>query len=84
MSPVFRREDGFVFKIHSNEEERMHIHVIKAENETKIWLEPQIEVAWNDDFNSSEIKKILQIIKTHADQFKLQYTRHIGKRIDDK
>lgn len=49
-----------------------------------IWLEPQIEVAWNDDFNSSEIKKILQIIKTNADQFRLQYSLHIGKRLDDK
>lgn len=84
MSPVFKREDGLVFKIHSNEEERMHIHVIKAENEAKIWLEPQIEVAWNDDFNSSEIKKILQIIKTNADQFRLQYSLHIGKRLNDK
>jgi hypothetical protein len=35
MSPKFRQEDGFVFKIYSNEEERMHIHVVKAENEAK-------------------------------------------------
>lgn len=54
MSPVFKREEGFVFKIHSNEEERMHIHVIKAENEAKIWLEPQVEIAWNDEFESKE------------------------------
>lgn len=33
MSPKFRKEEGFVFKIYSNEEERMHIHVVKAENE---------------------------------------------------
>ena len=36
MSPKFRQEDGFVFKIYSNEEERMHIHVVKAENEAKL------------------------------------------------
>ena len=28
MSPVFRRESEYTFKIYSNEEERMHIHVI--------------------------------------------------------
>ena len=84
MSPVFRREDGFVFKIHSNEEERMHLHVIKAENEAKVWLEPNVEVAWNEGFNSSEIRKIIQIIKTHADQFRHQYSLHIGKRLNDK
>ena len=28
MSPVFGRESSYVFKIFSNEEERMHIHVL--------------------------------------------------------
>lgn len=32
MSPRFREEEGFVFKIYSNEEERKHIHVVKAGN----------------------------------------------------
>ncbi|WP_443983476.1 DUF4160 domain-containing protein [Xylanibacter rarus] len=40
MSPKFKEENGFVFKIYSNEEERKHVHVIKAENEAKFWLEP--------------------------------------------
>ncbi len=35
MSPVFKRENGYVFKIFSNEEERMHIHVIRANCEAK-------------------------------------------------
>lgn len=36
MSPVFKRENGYVFKIFSNEEERMHIHVIRANCEANI------------------------------------------------
>ena len=51
MSPIFRREEGYCFKIFSNEEERKHIHVIKAENEAKYWLEPQIELAENYGFS---------------------------------
>lgn len=43
MSPKFKEINGFVFKIYSNEELRMHIHVVKAENEAKYWLEPDIE-----------------------------------------
>lgn len=35
MSPIFKREDEYCFKIFSNEEERIHIHVVKAENEAK-------------------------------------------------
>lgn len=83
MSPVFHREEGYVFRIHSNEEERRHIHVIKAENEAKIWLEPEVELARNDGFESKEIKKIIQISTQYADKFKHLYTEHIGKRVND-
>ena len=31
MSPKFKEQNGFVFKIFSNEEARIHIHIIKAE-----------------------------------------------------
>ena len=51
MSPIFKRENGYLFKIYSNEEERKHIHVIKAENEAKFWLEPVIEIAENYGIN---------------------------------
>lgn len=84
MSPVFMREDGFVFKIHSNEEERRHIHIVKAENEAKVWLEPSVELAWNEGFNNKELKKVLNIATKYADEFKQLYSAHIGKRVDDK
>lgn len=56
MSPKFKEINGFVFKIYSNEEKRMHIHVVKAENEAKYWLEPNIELAENFGFNTKRIK----------------------------
>lgn len=83
MSPIFKKEDGFCFKIYSNEEERKHIHVIKAENEAKFWLEPNIELAENYGFNNREIKKITQLLEQYGNEFKLQFTKHIGKRIND-
>ena len=83
MSPIFKREDGFHFKIFSNEEERKHIHVIKAENEAKFWLEPSIELAENHGFNNKDIKKITEIIERYGNEFKRQFTEHIGKRIND-
>ena len=39
MSPVFRRESEYTFKIYSNEEERMHIHVLCGGHEAKYRLE---------------------------------------------
>ena len=83
MSPKFRKEEGFVFKIYSNEEERKHIHVVKAECEAKFWLEPVIELAENFGFNSKEIKKITKMVETYGDEFKEQFEAHIGRRIDD-
>lgn len=83
MSPIFRRENGYSFKIYSNEEDRKHIHVIKAESEAKFWLEPVIELAENYGFNNKEIKNITQIIEQYGDEFKRKFTEHISQRIDD-
>lgn len=83
MSPKFKQEDGFVFKIFSNEEERMHIHVVKAEKEAKYWLEPEIELAENYGFTSKELKKITKIVMDYGNEFKKLYAEHIGRRIDD-
>ena len=57
MSPLFKEEDGFSFRIFSNEENRMHIHVFKAEKEAKYWLEPKVELDNNYGFTSQELKK---------------------------
>ena len=68
MSPKFKELNGFVFKIYSNEEKRMHIHIVKAENEAKFWLEPEIELAENFGFNSKElsfIEKYLENMETN-------------------
>ena len=74
MSPVFRRESEYTFKIYSNEEERLHIHVIHDRCEAKYWLEPKLELAKNTGFSEHELNRI---------RFKEQFRQHVGKRIDD-
>lgn len=83
MSPKFKQEEGFVFRIFSNEEVRMHIHVVKAENEVKFWLEPQIELAENFGFTNKDLKKITKMVENYGDEFKRLYAEHIGRRVDD-
>jgi hypothetical protein len=80
MSPVFRRESEYTFKIYSNEEERMHIHVI---HEAKYWLEPTVELAKNTGIPEHKLSEIKKIVERNADRFKEQFREHIGKRIDD-
>lgn len=84
MSPRFKEINGYVFKVYSNEEPRMHIHVVKAGNEAKFWLEPDIELAENFGFQSKEIKFIEQTVKEYGDYFKERFASHIGQRLNDK
>lgn len=83
MSPKFKEINGFLFKIYSNEESRIHIHIVKAENEAKYWLEPDIELAENFGFSSKELSFIEKILKENGDDFKIKFARHTGKRLDD-
>ncbi|MCW4080945.1 DUF4160 domain-containing protein [Segatella copri] len=41
----------------------MHIHVVKAENEAKYWLEPDIELTENFGFSSKELSFIEKYLK---------------------
>ena len=83
MSPVFRRENEYTFKIYSNEEERMHIHVLHQGKEAKYWLEPEVELAMNSGIPEHELHEIKNLVEKYADRFKEQYKQHIGKRVDD-
>ena len=83
MSPVFKRESEYTFKIYSNEDERMHIHVLCGGKEAKYWLEPEIELAKNSGIPEHKLSEIKKIVEKYADKFKQQFNEHIGKRIDD-
>ncbi len=43
-----------------------HIHVRKAGNEAKFWLEP-VSLARNDGFNAKELKELLIYISTQKE-----------------
>ena len=62
MSPVFRRESEYIFKIFYNEEERMHIHVLCGGHEAKFWLEPQVELARNTGIPEHKLNEIKKIV----------------------
>ena len=83
ISPVFRRESEYIFKIFSNEEERMHIHVLCGRQEAKFWLEPQVELAKNSGIPEHKLNEIKRIVEKYADSFKEQFRQHIGKRVND-
>ena len=65
MSPTIFRYKGYRFFFFSREEERIHVHVIHAEGEAKIWLEPKIELNKSVGLNSKQISEILDQVEKH-------------------
>jgi len=42
MRPTVFREKGYLFFFFSREEERVNVHIVSGEGETKFWLSPEI------------------------------------------
>lgn len=79
MSTVFII-NGFRFFFYSNEnDEPMHIHVIKAEKNGKIWLEPKVEVAYMHNFRSKEVIQIMHILEDQLVTLKEKWNEYFGK-----
>ena len=73
MSPVFRRESEYTFKIYSNEEERLHIHVTHERCEAKYWLEPEVELA---DLKNSSVSTLVSVLMINAQGIMISVQGH--------
>jgi hypothetical protein len=72
--------NGFRFFFYSNENnEPIHIHVTKGAGDGKVWLEPNITIAYMYGFSSSEEKDIMQLIFAHHEQFKNKWNEYFTK-----
>jgi len=77
-STVFKKL-GLRFTFYSNEEPRMHVHVTREKFEAKFCLEPTVELAHNNGFKSSQLKKARKRIEEHEDEIKAKWQRHFGR-----
>jgi len=80
MSPTIFRYKGYRFFFFSREEERMHIHVIHAEGEAKIWIEPEVELNKSIGLNSKQIKEILEQAELHKEEIIQNWNDHFRKK----
>lgn len=65
--PTVLRLFGYRIGFYSNEpDEPAHVHVVKAGNEAKFWLDP-IQLARNKGFRESELRQILNLLEEHRD-----------------
>ena len=55
------------------------MHVVKGGSNGKIWLLPDIEIAYIHRFKNSEIKMIMEIVDTHSHTIKSKWNEYFSK-----
>ncbi len=72
--------NGYRFYFFSNEgNEPPHIHVDKAENSVKFWLEP-VSLARNFGFSQRDVRVIEEKVKAEQDRFLEAWNGYFGNR----
>jgi len=67
--PTLLKWNGFRFYFWSHEPgEPPHVHVDKAGLTAKIWLE-SVNVAYHDGYKPKDLKKIVEKVKEHREEF---------------
>jgi hypothetical protein len=64
--PTVFQERGFRFFFYSNEgspREPVHIHVEKDGVEAKFWLNPVVQVAYNDGYDTRTLRELLDVVR---------------------
>lgn len=87
MSPKVLEEGGLTFWFHSYDalhENRASVHVGKGSqddyNDAKIWLEPEIEVAWpGRTLREHELNQALKVIKQNHDYLLEEWYGYKGR-----
>ena len=80
MSPTIFREMGYRFYFLSNEENRIHVHVICEDGEAKFWLEPIISLATYYSLNKNQLNQIKRLVERHKNEIIKEWERHFSQR----
>lgn len=60
--------EGYKFRFYSSDLfEPPHVHVIKAENVAKIWLQP-VALQYNRGYNGAELNRVIRLVRQNQDQ----------------
>lgn len=71
--------EGYKFRFYSSDiHEPPHVHVLKGENEAKIWLDP-VELEYNRGYNTSEPNRVLRLTRQHQSRLLETWHGHFGQ-----
>jgi Domain of unknown function (DUF4160) len=74
--PTVLRERGYRVGFFSSEpDEPAHVHVAKAGNEAKFWIEP-VSLAWSRGFRGHDLGEIANILEAHRPELIRNWNEH--------
>ena len=79
MSPTIFREKGYRFYFLSNEEKRIHVHVVCEDGEAKFWIEPIISLATYYGLNKNQLNQIKRLVERHKNEIIKEWERHFSQ-----
>ena len=72
--------NGFRFFFYSSEhDEPIHVHIIKGNANGKVWLEPEISIAYMHEFTTRETRQIMEIITDEIVTLKKKWNEYFSK-----
>lgn len=83
MPSVFR-DDGLRFHFYSSEgdpREPVHIHVAqRGVGDAKLWLYPEVAIAYNRGFDARTLRKIISIVEGRRSEIETVWNEYFGAR----
>jgi len=79
VSPTVFRYKNYKFFFFSNEEARMHVHILSPDGEAKFWIEPIVALADYKKFSDRQIKELEKVVKTHVKEIEKSWKQHFSK-----
>ncbi|KAA6456854.1 DUF4160 domain-containing protein [Acidobacteria bacterium AB60] len=79
--PTVFWERGFRFFFYSNEgapREPVHIHVEKDGCEAKFWLNPAVQLAYNDGYPSRVLRELEGMVRENRDRIERAWNEFFG------
>lgn len=71
--------EGYKFRFYSSDLfEPPHVHVLRAENVAKIWLQPVV-VEYNRGYNQPELNRIVKLTRQNQDRLLEAWNAHFTK-----
>ena len=79
MSPKVLRAGHLRLTFFSREEARMHVHVVAPDGETRLRLEPVIEVAHSYGLSDRDVRASVEIAEEHQHVIRTAWIEHFGR-----